>query len=89
MPAPPPPALSCTIRREVTKAAAPPDTSTRSSFPVKHTPNFISFIRLKPAIAGTAIKKANSAATGRETPKSRAPAIAAPERDVPGTMESA
>ena len=55
---------------------------------VKLNPNLRSFNALIPSITGTAKKKVNSAAATRDTPISRAPIMVAPERDVPGTMES-
>ena len=47
-----------------------------------------SFKKLTPNITGIARKNENSAAASRESPRMIAPKIVAPERDVPGTIES-
>ena len=67
-----------------TKAIIIPNTRIDNSLPVKFQPNLTNLIKLAPAIAGTAKKKENSAATYRLTPNNIEPKIVEPERDVPG-----
>lgn len=69
---------------EVTKAVIIPTAKIQSSIGVKARPNFKSLKSAAPNITGIAKKNVNSVATVRETPKSNAPTIVAPERDVPG-----
>ena len=71
-------------RIEITKAVTIPTSNIAISVPVKAKPNFTSFNRLAPNITGIPKKKLNSAAKGRESPRSIAPKIVAPEREVPG-----
>lgn len=54
----------------------------------KTKPNLTSLNRLAPIIVGMARKNENSAAAFLDTPISSAPAIVAPEREVPGIMAS-
>ena len=49
---------------------------------------FATLSRVAPAITGIARKNENSAATGLDTPKTEAPRIVEPEREVPGINES-
>jgi len=75
---------------ETRKAVAEPTARSSASVGVIIIPvptNFAVFKRLAPSIVGIAIKKENSAAAVRERPRSDAPRIVAPERDVPGISE--
>ena len=69
---------------EDTKAVIKPTTIIHISIELKTSPNLANLKTAAPNITGIAKKKVNSAATVRETPKSKAPKIVAPERDVPG-----
>ena len=71
---------------ETTKATIIPIINKIASWAVKTKPNFTNFNKDAPNITGIAKKKVNSAATILETPKSKAPTIVAPERDVPGKI---
>lgn len=73
---------------DTTNATNIPITKTSNSVLVKEVPNFSILIALKPNITGTARKNVNSAAATLDTPINSAPMIVAPERDVPGMMES-
>lgn len=71
---------------EVMKAVTNPTARIKASSGVKTSPNLTSLKRAAPNITGIAKKNVNSVATVRETPKSKAPTIVAPERDVPGKI---
>lgn len=71
---------------DTAKATAIPTISMDHSDALKARPDFSSFSRLAPNITGMARKNVNSAATVLDMPKSKAPIIVAPERDVPGKM---
>ncbi len=69
---------------ETAKAVIIPTARIPISVPVKSKPNFTSFKRLAPNITGIPRKKLNSAAMGRVRPRSIAPRMVAPDREVPG-----
>ena len=73
---------------DTTNATTIPVKRIASSIPVKLNPNLIIFKRLAPNITGIARKNVNSAAATLDTPINNAPIIVAPEREVPGIMES-
>ena len=50
--------------------------------------NFNNLYALAPTIVGMARKKVNSVAAVLDTPRSNAPIMVTPERDVPGTAAS-
>ena len=75
---------------ETTNAVKHPTPSIATSLFVIPTPSWKkskSLSALAPNITGIARKKVNSAATYLDTPKSNAPIIVAPEREVPGTND--
>lgn len=73
---------------DTANATTTPITKISNSVLVNEIPNFIILIALKPNITGTARKNVNSAAATLDTPINSAPTIVAPEREVPGIMES-
>ena len=73
-------------RIDTTKATIIPVSRIATSIPVKWKPNCTIFSKLAPNITGIAKKNVNSAATVLDTPKSSAPTMVAPERDVPGKI---
>ena len=75
-------------KTDTTKAVIMPITKKRNSVIVNDIPNFSILIALKPNITGTARKNVNSAAATLDTPNKSAPIIVAPEREVPGIIES-
>ena len=72
---------------ETRKAVTVPSSNIISSVELKLRPNLRSLIKEAPAMVGMPIKKQNSAAVVRSRPKSRAPMMVAPEREVPGTRD--
>ena len=77
--------------RETRKAVTQPNNKTSSSVWVMATPcaaNFTAFKRLAPSMVGMARKKENSEAAVRDSPRSIAPRMVEPEREVPGIRES-
>ena len=74
---------------ETTKETNEPINNKLHSAKVKSKPAFTNFKALAPSMVGIARKKENSAATVREVPKSIAPIMVAPEREVPGIIAKA
>ena len=80
-----------TTPRDTTKATTQPTARITISGEVNEFPFKKNFTKRKPeapTIVGIAKKNVNSAATEREHPSTKPPMMVAPERDVPGMMDS-